>query len=436
MSDKLAIRGKITVELIRKNGKREITEENFLTNFGKQFAMANGLNRLMFTDNTVPLSRLEYLGGPFGTPSATTRKTGLAVMSNVLLNLARNVTEADSLFACRSGELVAYAYQPTTPAGSVGSLVDLGSNSGMGNNIKRRYQYDTQLAATITHIGIMTTTPDGANGRVYPTMRSISPYNYSNTALINKFLPGYACGLGTKKLCVNPGGTGIVVDAETGVVSDTGYVDGPAPTSGSYNFVWFKWGNYVYKLYQDSDKRFVKANIYDATTGSLVSSNVSYGTTWMSGNKVCMRYFPDTGKLYLIRKYSSETTCYRHEFTLDASGKLVYNSTETAGEDTDFIENAIPASDGTTYYHVANTKVYDAYGNLIGFLVNSVYQNNDAFYNTDFFLLDGQLSSLYTFGNDKLLQTYGNLISMHPFSTPIVKNAGDALYVTYEYMAT
>ena len=44
-----------------------------------------------------------------------------------------------------------------------------------------------------------------------------------------------------------------------------------------------------------------------------------------------------------------------------------------------------------------------------------------------------------TFGNDSRCpgwQEYGNLISYHQLSTPIQKEVGDELYVTYSYSIT
>ena len=421
MNDRITLKGEITVEIIRKNGKIEKHTENLLTTFGKSYCLANGINRPMNYSSGVKDSKLR-IGNETIYPwnQAATEKTGNTLLCNLLWNgLPNSISQDTSLFMPDSDSLIGYAYDGNTTGSKQGQVVNLNDGQAIKNQIVHKFQYGSDLHGSITHIGMSTSAPDGA-GAIASVLRSIAHGVYSSGNM-SYYWPKSD---GTLYSVFNSNPT--IADLSTGELeAATAMSHHRAIASYQAPVGLFKWGNYIYVIDPNRGRYGPQPILYVLNINTGVQIN-AYN---LSGKGLCVK----EGHLYMVYDLNASTTIY--EVTQNLDGTLNFSGT---GESYTTPWNGSVVSvagdmDTGNIYNITDTNyIYSDKGACIGV-------NADNLGYSETFNLGGRLFNFvnqrYSFENHTpyYLREYGNLLSWHEFGTPIVKNIGDTLFVTYSY---
>lgn len=438
MSEKINIGGEILVELKRKNGKREIFKHNMMTEFGRSFALSQGINKLRYSTeknrgtlatlcsssyNTISPAGVGNLP-PTENPTAsggvnqTTSK-----LCNLLMNISSGtITKKKACFMPESANLLAYAFRDTASASNEGYIDTVADNIALKNRVVTRYVYPSDLAGQFNCIAMSTMTPDTTyKGRAAKVQRSIARIlSAANSPLQSMLYDG-------TYLYLYPSDLG-KVNLETGEVTEHSYTNTsffglPNSTDGGSWASYFMYNGFMMQLRYSyssyADSRYMYLSVLKADGTIQEWSTRIYSITF----KGC---FFKNGNLYFCRSDNN------YKVIIDSTtGAMTYAT--TSDDVSDLLNKAYIPLDENNYIDV-NWK-YN------GLLVN----NNSLYFMHDSKLLSLALPDLYSqswnigytngsrLNSEYLLTEYGNILSFHQYDNPIVKNVGDELSVTYSY---
>lgn len=447
MSDKAAVVGQISVELIKKHGKIERIEDNLVTGFGKSFILANGLSNLFNantsqTKNKVDFGYFEsgtygrgYLNaGPYFKKIPYASAIGRVV--NLLLD-SPTLTAGQGVYLPKSTELVASAYADSGASTTQGIIADLKDGTQMRKCLTRRYVYGTSVSGQFNTIATLLTTSNGASGCIGQLTRLLSPGLSSDTQPASFNLSKLLAG----KIIITMEDSSVYeYDMNTGVL-----VLSSGTWTGHYNAATFIYKDNLYVLYNpsSSDRSTVYIAGYDST-GTEVLAPLSIGSSYYNSSYFKVWYDSTTDKVYLNTKQTpSLITTY--EFT--TSNDVITGTAITSDSITlpTFPFNiTVPVGEVTNnvYSFGANYGLQQRYyvgtdGPASTSTLSSDFSVASFMYNDRLYAMSG---SYYTgsgsYGTEDsyaCLMELGNLLSYHEFSTPFIKDVGDELYVSYSY---
>lgn len=439
MSEKINIGGEILVELKRKNGKREIFKHNMMTEFGRSFALSQGINKLRYstsknrgtlvtlcnnTYNTISPAGVGALP-PVANPTASGGVDQTASkLCNLLMNIpSGTITKKKACFMPESANLLAYAFRDTASAANEGYIDITADNIALKNRVVTRYVYPSDLAGQFNCIAMSTMTPDATyKGRAAKVQRSIARIlSAANSPLQRIMYDGtylylYPVELGK-------------VNLETGEVTEHSYTQTnffylPNITDGGSWASYFMYNGFMMQLrYEYSSSA---GNSYVYLSVLKTDDTIQSWSTRLYGLGFRGAFFKN-GSLYVSFQYGST-----YKVTVDSTTGVMSYST-TSDDVSDLLDKAYIPLDENTYIDV-NWKV-----NGLKINTNSLYFMHDSK------LLSLALPDLYSqswnigytngsrLNSEYLLTEYGNILSFHQYDNPIVKNVGDELSVTYSY---
>lgn len=437
----LELHGKITIELKKKDGRIIKEQLNLLTDFGKMYAMSQGLGRLMLHSNRLTSATIidqsdkKYVGPYFyGSGTLLKNESGLC---NVLLNVDNStLTEQTSLFIPSEEELQGFAfndaYGDTLKEGMVTKIPD-----NLVNNLQihRSYAYQEDLACVFNCVA-MTLRPFNTGKAVVPIKKSIQPYVYNVGTPATKFTPGPFMNIAANEIALNTNGNTAVVNLDTGIIDTSRQpvlIADLHSSSSDYGYGIFTYGEYVYVTEVTAQ---AYASIYNKTTGELIEKHY-YGGASNTNNKVNLIYY--NGKFYCMVGSTIK------EIQADSQGILRTLVTTTddvsALSSNTFMYGTVVGHEGN-YYNVVRVDgkpvLYNEFMFNCGSLAATNIKYGDTYFSINNRLLSWARSDIqqyygWTDCNDVMLAQYGNLLSYHMFAKPIQKNVGDSLTVTYTY---
>ena len=436
----LELHGKITIELKKKDGRIIKEQLNLLTDFGKMYAMSQGLGRLMMHSNRLTSAVIidqtdkAYVGPYFyGINTVLKNESGLC---NVLLNVDNStLTEQTSLFIPSEEELQGFAFNDTySDTLKEGMVTRLPDNLVNNLQIHRSYTYQEDLACVFNCIA-MTVRPFNTGKAVAPIKKSIQPYVYNVGTPATKFTPGPFMNIAENEIALNTNGNTVVVNLDTGVVDTSRQpvlIADLHSSKSEYNYGIFTYGEYVYVTDLTAQ---AYASIYNKTTGELIEKHL-YGESF-TNNKVNLIYY--NGKFY----YKVGSTI--KEIQADSQGilrTLVDPTDDVSALANEIFQYGTVVGHEGNYYNVVrvygDTLLYNDFLFNCGSLAATNITCGDTYFMVNNRLLgwarsDIKQSNGWTDCNDIMLAQYGNLLSYHMFANPIQKNVGDILTVTYTY---
>lgn len=419
--EKASIHGFITVELVKKHGRKIIKTENLLTPAGKEYILREGTASL-FSQGTYKQNSISIHGangaGPYS--AQTVGQTGGSVLTNLLLNQPDFTATKRVYFD--STAIVAKAYADTSSVSNIGHITYLDSSTDKKKRVTRRFVYDVNDSYEFDTIALATNAPAGAAGIMSFTFKSLP------------FTPAYftLAGCNDGEVIIKDTSDNIwKYNLDTGLITPETTITNvliPVAKAGSV----FVYGNYIYYVYAPvsmytSDQR-VYWYIFDKTTGAQVGSN---NVRYYSG----INYYD--GSFYVVS--NSGTTGY--QLVENSSGMLVLGGstvtlpftqagfTEPFGDSTHGFKNITISSDtgwgtvqsSTIVKTLPNT--YETAGTNMG---GTVFRTGEH--------ICGWKAGTSPCQPTRLMLTDAvNLLSYHTFASPIQKNIGDVMNVSYSY---
>ena len=440
MSEKINIGGEILVELKRKNGKREIFKHNMMTEFGRSFALSQGINKLRYSTSknkgtlgVIGIGNANNTINPLGVgaipPTANPASSGgvdqtASKLCNLLMNISSGtITKKKACFMPESANLLAYAFRDTASAANEGYIDWTGDNIAFKNRVVTRYVYPSDLAGQFNCIAMSTMTPDTTyKGRAAKVQRSIARILSSSNSM-----PNYILYDGTY-LYLYPSDLG-KVNLETGEVTDHSYTvysdffTYPDTSSGHYA-TYFTYNGFPMQIYYQYSSS--ASNSYLYVNCKAANGTIQQWSTRLYGLGFRGAFFKN-GSLYVSFQYGST-----YKVTVDSTtGAMTYAT--TSDDVSDLLDKAYLPLDENNYIDVnwkfngmkvPNPGIYFIHDNkLLSFAKPDLYSLS---WNIGY---NGTSQS----SAENLLTEYGNILSFHQYDNPIVKNVGDELSVTYSY---
>lgn len=439
MSEKINIGGEILVELKRKNGKREIFRHNMMTEFGRSFALSQGINKLRYSTAKNRGTLVTLCSSTYNTISPTgvgalppvanpTSSGGVDQTASKLCNLLMNIpsgtiTKKKACFMPESANLLAYAFRDTASASNEGYIDTTADNIALRNRVVTRYVYPSDLAGQFNCIAMSTMTPDTTyKGRAAKVQRSIARILSSSNSM-----PNYILYDGTY-LYLYPSDLG-KVNLETGEVTDHNYTvysdffTYPDTSSGHYA-TYFTYNGFPMQIYYQYSSS--AGNSYLYVNCKAANGTIQQWSTRLYGLGFRGAFFKN-GSLYVSFQYGST-----YKVTVDSTtGAMTYAT--TSDDVSDLLDKAYLPLDENNYIDVnwkfnglkvPNTGIYFIHDNkLLSFAKPDLYSLS---WNIGY---NGSSQA----NSENLLTEYGNILSFHQYDNPIVKNVGDELSVTYSY---
>lgn len=439
MSDKAAVVGRISVELIKKHGKIEHIEDNLVTGFGKSFVLANGLATLFAGNTSQAQNKITLGGATYQTPGPYFPKqpanANLSYITNLLLD-SPTLVAGQGIYLPKAAELVASASADSGAGTTQGIITELKEGTQMRKCLTRRYVYGTSVSGQFNTIATLLTTPNGASGRIGRLTRLLSPGLSTDAQPSSLNLSKLLAG----KIMINMSDSSVYeYDMTTGVLALSS-----GTWTGHYNAATFIYKGNLYVLYNPSLSDYSTVYIagYDST-GTEVLAPISIGSSYNNPSYFKVWYDSTTDKVYL-NTFDPPLLGNTYEFTTSA----------------DVITGTAITSDSITlptFARAITVPVGEVTNNVYSFgasygLQQRYYVGTDGpassnilnlKYNVASFMLGNRLYGIagryisgdnqYTRNASAALVEFGNLLSYHEFSTPFIKDVGDELYVSYSY---
>ena len=438
MSERINIGGEILVEIKRKNGKREIFRHNMMTEFGRSFALSQGINKLKYNTTKNRGTLVTLCSGTYNTISPTgvgaipptanpSSNDTYSKLCNLLMNIpSGTITKKKAVYMPPSANLLAYAFRDTAVAVNEGYIDTTGDNIPLKNRVVTKYVYPSDLAGQFNCIAMSTLTPDSsATGKLAKVQRSIARVISSSNAIPYYFMHD-------ADYIYLPDGLG-KVNISTGEVTAHELTNFWPRAGYSQHFeTYFMFNGFPMMAMLDGNGSGSYCYIYvrkaDGTLASV--SDSMYGKS-MDG------IFFKNGNLYEIISGT------KYQIYVDSTTGAISRATTSDDLSDCYRKLFMPLSETD---HISPGASYNGYFNTFVPSFNNVRLTSYSGY----MLLDDKLMNfdhpdLYSLSwncgyngssqanSENLLTEYGNILSFHQYDNPIVKNVGDELSVTYSY---
>lgn len=442
MKERASVIGDITVELIKKHGKKEIHTENLITGFGRSFVLANGLSTLYNAGTSQTMNKIRKVSDSVYWPNAGAT-TPPSIVCNVLLNNPF-IEEGQGLYVPTTDELIAYSYADTTASASTeGTITSIKEGTTQKKKVTRRFAYGSDIAGEFNTIATMLTTPSFANGSTATIKRPLRGLASEDATITSVNYMKLDEGI----LLLNMSDSSVrQYDLATGYITTyTGTV--PSMPSGNLLTI-FKINNYTYyctyTVSSHSSYQDVVLHLYGYdSTGTLVLNNWTLADSTSSVYNLCSGLIYDnTNEKYYVVTQSAAGTPYgtQYEVYVNSDGLITGK-----GETSDTLPSVgyfnrgcfclVGQASSNVYaaYHGRDYAEYTFLGLDLSNYVNGAIQffYNNGGYAVAYDKLWNTGSNAWT--SDYQLCQFGNLLSYHEFATPIVKDVGDILYISYSY---
>jgi hypothetical protein len=402
MKDHSVVIGDITVELIKKHGKRETHTENLVTGFGKSAVIANGLATMFgsLADNKIEYNTKNPDPQGVGTNDFFfTRDTSDTKVVNMLLNNP-TLAAGQGLYIPGS-ELVGYAYRDTASDSNEGTTTSIADGTAKKKRLTRRYSYGSSMAFQFDTIATSLITPSGSAGALISIPRFI---NASDT--ISNIS---ARGIQSGKLQLKTSSDDILdYDVNTGEISQS--ADSWISYDPQFLLSVFSIGDYTYEVRGTDTAKAYTIRIYGYdSTGANVYTSDTYSGTYMDSYNLAIIYDAANDAYLLYR----DGTWYA--IAVDSNG-LITGISRTTTSLSNPPSYRMLLGNKENYVYVDGYKLYGTY-DTSSYFTSGVHGVIN---------IDGRIYS-------KDLTETGNLLSYHKFSVPFVKDVGDVLNVSYSY---
>ena len=445
--DIMELKGEIIIDLYKKNGKHiQVKENNLITNYGKQIALTRGLSGLLSSaDSDTQGSKIlfNYATGcrPWALPaSINTLNTSPSKYVNMLLAMsADEINSMSNAFMPSDTQLKGYAYRYNPGVDTKeGQTIRLADNAIVKNNVVRRVKYGESLAATFNVVANSLILPTTGNTYSSPIRKIIWPASYAEAIYFTGIVPPGCGGLADNEILLQSSSIWYKFNLDTCeyelATAPTNYI---SINNNGGNPI-FMDGDYVY----DVDARngvFITVLSKDtlATVTTINMSSVGYASVvYVDGH-------------YYVSTWAS-TSSPVYELTKNSSGYLAsYSAAAVSAGDICTIPGTFVIGDIQNGYQHIQSRFYNQSSNnyyTLGIVDEATKTKSTTFLQSTIGVSTAYMPAiiyynkrLITFGNDSRCygcQEWGNLISYHQLSTPIQKEVGDELYVTYSYSIT
>lgn len=418
--EKASIHGFITVELVKKHGRKIIKTENLLTPAGKEYILREGTASL-FSQGAYKQNSISIHGangaGPYS--AQTVGQTGGSVLTNLLLNQPDFTATKRVYFD--SSAIVAKAYADTSSVSNIGHITYLDSSTDKKKRVTRRFVYDVNDSYEFDTIALATNAPAGAAGLMSYTFKGL-PFSPSRFTL---------AGCSDGEVIIKDSSDNVwKYNLDTGLITPETTITNvliPLDKPGAV----FVYGNYVYyvnvtqSMY--TSDQYAKWYIFDKTTGA----QVSYGEKRSFSS---VNYYD--GTFYV----ASAGGTLGYQLAENSSGMLVPGGstitlpftpagfTAPIGDTTHGFKNVyIPNWGGTPGGSTLIKTLPNTYETAATFMGGMIFRAGEHICAWKTGTSPCQPTERY------MLTDAVNLLSYHTFATPIQKNIGDVMNVSYSY---